>query len=49
VTPEARARAAGWLPPGMGVQTDSFADADVDDTNTSEADAAEEAAPAAAA
>ncbi|MEZ5936017.1 MAG: hypothetical protein R3F54_29710, partial [Alphaproteobacteria bacterium] len=49
VTPEARTRAAGWLPPGMGVQTDSVADADADDTNTSEADEPEEAAPAAAA
>ncbi len=28
VTPEARARAASWLPPGMGVQEDLPADAD---------------------
>lgn len=44
---EVRARAARWLPPGMGVQADPVADAD--EIGASEADAAEEAVPAAAA
>ena len=47
VTPETRARAAGWLPPGMGVRTDPQAEAD--EIDASEVDVPEEAAPAAAA
>ena len=47
VTPDARARAASWLPPGMGVQTVPLDD--TDEVCASEADAAEEAEPAAAA
>jgi ParB family chromosome partitioning protein len=44
VTPEARARAACWLPPGMGVRADPLAEAD--DIGASEADEPEPAAAA---
>ena len=47
VTPEARARAASWLPPGMGIRMETLADAG--EIGASEADEPEGAEPAAAA